>query len=91
MSFLGIPSWERHVNGLQKSTTGNGWGSVPVSVQEPAQEASRVPPASTAHSTTLVHVLLFRTTVLTTLMVGMRMEGIDNPWMHLAQFYQGLP
>jgi len=92
MSFLGIPSWERHVNGLQKSaSTRNGWGAVPVSVQEPAQEASRVPPASTAHGTTLVHVLLFLTTVLTTLMVGMRMEGIDNPLLHLTQFYQGLP
>jgi len=92
MSFLGIPSWERHVNGHQKSTSAsNGWGSVPVSVQEPAHEVSRVPPASTAHGTTLVHVLLFLITVLTTLMVGMRMEGIDNPFMHPAQFYYGLP
>src|SRR5262245_56767617 len=92
MSFLGIPSWERHVNGKQKSAgTSNSWGSIPVSVQEPAHEASRVSPASTAHSTTLVHVFLFLTTVLTTLMVGMRMEGIDNPLMHPAQFYYGLP
>src|SRR5712691_3287000 len=92
MSFLGIPSWERHVNGHQKSTSAsNGWGSVPVSVQEPAHEVSRVPPASTAHGTTLVPVLLFLITVLTTLMVGMRMEGIDNPFMHPAQFYYGLP
>src|SRR5262245_26882905 len=92
MSFLGIPSWERHVNGHQKSAgTSNSWGSIPVSVQEPAHEASRVPPASTTHSTTLVHLFLFLTTVLTTLMVGMRMEGIDNPLMHPAQFYYGLP
>jgi len=92
MSFLGIPAWERHVNGLQKSArTRNGWGSVPVSVQEPVREASRVPPPSTTHSTTLVHVLLFLTTVLTTLLVGMRLEGIDHPLLHLAQFYQGLP
>ena len=92
MSFLGIPSWERHVNGHQKSTsTSNGWGSVPVSVQEPTHAASRIPPSSAAHGTTLVHVLLFLTTVLTTLMVGMRMEGIDYPLLHPAQFSQGLP
>ena len=92
MSFLGLPSWERHVNGHQKSTsTSNGWGSVPVSVQEPLHEASRVPPASTTHGTTLVHVLLFLTTVVTTLLVGMRMEGIANPLLHPAQFYLGLP
>ena len=91
MSFLGIPSWERHVNGFQKSTsTSNGWGSVPVSVQEPAHEVSRVRPAPTGHGTTLVHVLLFLATVLTTLMVGMLMKGVD-PWTHPAQFYQGVP
>src|SRR5574341_181195 len=91
MSFLGLPSWERHVNGHQKSArTRNGWGSVPVSVQEPAHEASRRQPVSTAHGTMLVHVLLFLATVLTTLMVGMLMEGVD-PWLHPAQFYRGLP
>jgi len=36
-------------------------------------------------------VLLFLTTVLTTLLVGMRLEGIDHPLLHPAQFYQGLP
>lgn len=92
MGFLGIPSWERHVNGLQKSAgMSNGWGPVPVSVQEPVREATRVPPSLMAHGTTLVHVLLFLITVLTTLIVGMRMEGIDNPLLHLEQFYRGLP
>ena len=92
MSFLGLPSWEHHVNGHQKSTsTSNGWGAVPVSVQEPVHEASHVPPGSTTQGTTLVHVLLFLTTVVTTLLVGMRMEGIANPLLHPAQFYLGLP
>jgi len=90
MSFLGIPSWERHVNGHQKSTTSNGWGSVPVSVQEPAHEVSRVRPAPTAHGTLLVHVLLFLATVVTTLMCGMLNEGV-NPIVHPEQFYRGLP
>ena len=38
----------------------------------------------------LVHVMLFLATLLTTLMVGMLLEGI-NPWKHPAQFYRGLP
>lgn len=89
MSFLGIPSWERHVNGLSKPTT-NGWGASTVSAQEPAHDVSRMPPSSTEHGTVLVHVLLFLATLLTTLMVGMLMEGVD-PWKHPTQLYRGLP
>ena len=90
MSFLGIPSWERHVNGLQKPTT-NGWGSISVSVQEPARAVSRAPSPSTGHGTTLVHVMLFLITVVTTILAGMCWEDIENPLAHLDQFYRGLP
>jgi len=89
MSFLGIPAWERHTNGLQKPTT-NGWGRRPVSIQEPAHDTLPGRPPSAAQGTVLVHVLLFLATLLTTLMVGMLKEGVD-PFVHPEQFYRGLP
>lgn len=90
MNFLGLPSWERHVNGLPKSAD-NGWSALPAPVQEPTYTARHMAPVAPGQRAVLVHVVLFLITVCTTLVVGMYMEGIAHPWAHLGQFYRGLP
>jgi membrane-associated protease RseP (regulator of RpoE activity) len=90
MSFLGIPSWERHVNGLQKPPL-QGWDAMGVSVRELQRAVGRAPAPPRVRGTLLVHVLLFLITVITTLLAGMRWADIAHPLAHLEQFYRGLP
>jgi len=90
MNFLGIPAWERHVNGLQKPGS-NGWGLVPTPLEEPKPEAPRLRPPQTPHGTARIHVLLFLITVMTTLVAGMYWTGIEAPLEHPELFYRGIP
>ena len=90
MSFLGIPAWERHVNGLQKPGS-NGWGAFPTPLEEPMPETPRLLPPDTPHSTTRIHVMLFLITVVTTLLAGMYWTGIEAPLQHPELFYRGIP
>jgi len=90
MNFLGIPAWERHVNGLQKPVS-NGWGLVPTPLAEPMPEAPRLRSPQTPRGTARFHVLLFLITVMTTLVAGMYWTGIEAPLEHPELFYRGIP
>ncbi len=90
MNFLGIPAWERHVNGLQKPGS-NGWGLVTTPLEEPKPEAPRLRPPQTPHGTARIHVLLFLITVMTTLVAGMYWTGIEAPLEHPELLYRGIP
>ena len=90
MNFLGIPLWERRVNGLQKPIP-NGWASLHVSSEEPAPAVPRKAPPVLAHGTARLHIILFLTTVATTLVAGMWWAGIAAPMTHLEQLYRGIP
>ncbi|HEY5870185.1 MAG TPA: hypothetical protein VI542_32220, partial [Candidatus Tectomicrobia bacterium] len=90
MNFLGIPLWERHVNGLQKSST-HGWTAQHVSSAEPAPPVSQKALPVLAHGTARLHILLFLTTVATTLVAGMWWAGVAAPMAHLEQLYRGIP
>ena len=70
MNFLGIPLWERHVNGFQKPVS-NGWLSHTVSSEEPALAVPRMRPPVMSQGTVRVHIVLFLITVATTLVAGM--------------------
>jgi membrane-associated protease RseP (regulator of RpoE activity) len=90
MNFLGIPLWERRVNGFQKPAT-NGWRSHPVSREEPAPAVSRMSPPVRSHGTVRIHIVLFLITVATTLVAGMLWAGIADPMTHLEQLSHGIP
>lgn len=89
MSFSGIPSWKRHVNGLSQPTV-HGWRASTISAREQDHNVSRMSPSATGYRTLLTHALLLLATLLTTTMAGTLMEGV-NPWQHPAQWYRGLP
>jgi membrane-associated protease RseP (regulator of RpoE activity) len=89
MNFLGIPAWERHVNGFQKPGS-NGWGHIPTPLEEPKPDVPRLRPPQTPHSTVRLHVLLFLITVMTTLVAGMYWTG-EDPLAHPELFYRGIP
>src|SRR5262245_36537563 len=90
MNFLGIPLWERRVNGFQKPVS-NGWTSYPISSEEPASMIpQRLPPVA-SQGTARIHVILFLITVATTLVAGMWWAGIADPMTHLEQLYRGIP
>lgn len=90
MNFLGIPSWERHVNGFHKSGS-NGWGALPTPIEKPMPDAPRLKPPQTSHGTTRIHVILFLITVVTTLVAGMYWAGIEAPLQHPELYYRGIP
>jgi membrane-associated protease RseP (regulator of RpoE activity) len=90
MNFLGIPLWERRVNGFQKPVS-NGWSSHPVSSAEPAPAVPRMVPPVRSQGTVRIHIVLFLITVATTLVAGMGWAGIADPITHLEQLYRGIP
>ena len=90
MNFLGIPAWERHVNGFQKPGS-NGWGPIPTSLEEPKPDVPRLWPPQAPHGTMRLHILLFSITVMTTLVAGMYWTGIEAPLAHPELFYRGIP
>src|SRR5215468_10421346 len=90
MNFLGIPLWERRMNGFQKPVS-NGWSSHPVSSEEPVPVASQMGAPRISQGTARIHIVLFLITVATTLMAGMWWAGIADPMAHLEQLYRGIP
>ena len=90
MNFLGIPLWERRVNGFQKPVS-NGWSSHAVSSEEPVPAVPRMLPPVRPQGTVWIHIILFLLTVATTLVAGMWWAGIADPMTHLEQLYRGIP
>src|SRR5256712_3839123 len=90
MNFLGIPIWERRVNGFQKPVR-NGWSSHAVSGEEPVPAVPRMVPPARSQGTVRIHIILFLSTVATTLVAGMWWAGIAHPMAHLEQLYRGIP
>ena len=90
MNFLGIPLWERRVNGFQKPVR-NGWSSLPVPSEEPAPVVPRSIPPVRSQGTLWLHIILFLITVATTLLAGMYWAEIKAPLQHLELLYRGIP
>src|SRR5215467_176447 len=84
MNFLGIPLWERRVNGFQKPVR-NGWSSLPVPSEEPAPVVPRSIPPVRSQGTLWLQIILFLITVATTLLAGMYWAESKAPLQHLEQ------
>ncbi|MBM3225354.1 MAG: site-2 protease family protein, partial [Candidatus Tectomicrobia bacterium] len=87
MSFPGIPSGERHVNGTLKPES---WGPLPLEMSSPLVRQYPAPQVA-SRGPTRTHVLLFVATIITTLLAGMSWSGIKAPLQHLDLFYRGIP
>ena len=90
MNFLGIPLWERRVNGFQKPVR-NGWSSLPVPSEEPVPVVPRIILPVRSQGTLWLHIILFLITVATTLLAGMYWAEIKAPLQHLELLYRGIP
>lgn len=90
MRHFGRSPWERHTNGQHQPDI-DAVEPVYIPIQGQQQTRPRLPALTPPAGLTLTHVLLFGAAVATTLLAGMRWEGIVSPLAHLGQWSQGVP